>query len=143
MTTSRSDRVLLIVDTEPQGKARPRFDSRSRRTYTPAKTLAYEWEIRQAWKETHAGRPPMVGDVEVQIVARFRMPKTWSERKKKQTDGSPCRKKPDADNIAKAVLDALNEYAYADDAQVVGLKVSKRWATRSSVEILISEVLNE
>lgn len=143
MTTCRSDQVVLIVDTEPQGKARPRFDSRSRRTYTPTKTLAYEWEIRQAWKEIHGDRSPMVGDVEVEIVARFRMPRTWSERKRQRIDGSPCRKKPDADNIAKAVLDALNEYAYADDAQVVGLKVSKRWAPRSSVEIRISEVRNE
>lgn len=143
MTTSRSDQVVLTVDTEPQGKARPRFDSRSHRTYTPAQTLRYEWEIRQTWKERYSDRAPMVGDLAVEIIARFRMPVSWSARKRQRTEGSHCRKKPDADNIAKAVLDALNEYAYADDAQVVELKVSKRWASAGSVEIRISEVRNE
>lgn len=33
--------------------------------------------------------------------------------------------KPDADNIAKAVLDALNGVAYADDKQVVILESRK------------------
>lgn len=32
-------------------------------------------------------------------------------------------KKPDIDNIVKAVLDALNEVAYRDDTQVVELQV--------------------
>ena len=34
-------------------------------------------------------------------------------------------KKPDIDNIVKAVLDALNEVAYRDDTQVVELQVRK------------------
>lgn len=36
--------------------------------------------------------------------------------------------KPDADNLAKAVLDALNGVAYDDDSQVCHLTVSKRFA---------------
>ena len=37
-------------------------------------------------------------------------------------------KKPDCDNIQKAVLDALNKLAYADDKQVVSSFVDKRYA---------------
>jgi Holliday junction resolvase RusA-like endonuclease len=36
----------------------------------------------------------------------------------------PC-KKPDADNIGKAILDSLNDVAYHDDAWVVDLQVLK------------------
>lgn len=142
MTISRSDSVL-IVPVEPEGKARPRFDSRSRRTYTPTKTIKYEWTIREAWQNHFPGRPPLVGDVDVQIIARFRMPSSWSRKKRTETLLTPCRKKPDTDNIAKAVLDALNGLAYVDDAQVVRLHVSKVWGLVGAVEIRISEVRNE
>lgn len=37
--------------------------------------------------------------------------------------------KPDADNIAKLILDALNGVAYKDDAQVISLKVKKHKRT--------------
>ena len=36
--------------------------------------------------------------------------------------------KPDADNIAKAVCDALNGIAYKDDKQITCLTVDKVWA---------------
>ena len=35
--------------------------------------------------------------------------------------------KPDADNVAKIILDALNGYAYEDDSQVTELTVMKRY----------------
>lgn len=38
--------------------------------------------------------------------------------------------KPDCDNVAKAILDALNGVAYEDDKQVVGLVVIKHDRTR-------------
>ena len=34
--------------------------------------------------------------------------------------------KPDADNVAKLVLDAINGTAFVDDSQVVSLSVAKR-----------------
>ena len=49
-------------------------------------------------------------------------------------------KKPDTDNIAKAILDALNGLAYYDDAQIVELTVAKRYGTVPCVEVVISEV---
>lgn len=44
-------------------------------------------------------------------------------------------KKPDIDNIVKAVLDALNEVAYRDDTQVVELQVRKQYSERPRLEI--------
>ena len=37
-------------------------------------------------------------------------------------------KKPDADNIAKIICDALNDVAYKDDTQVVMLTIIKKYA---------------
>src|SRR5262245_39573917 len=41
--------------------------------------------------------------------------------------------KPDADNLIKAVLDALNGLAYKDDSQVFALAVSKMYAAEGEV----------
>jgi len=51
-------------------------------------------------------------------------------------------KKPDADNIAKIVLDALNGVAYTDDTQVVNLSVQKRYGEVAEVKVEITEVNN-
>lgn len=42
--------------------------------------------------------------------------------------------RPDADNVAKLVLDALNGAAWEDDTQVVSLSVVKRDRTRREGE---------
>ena len=49
-------------------------------------------------------------------------------------------KKPDADNIAKAILDALNGLAYYDDAQVVHLEVQKRYSNEPRAEVFINDI---
>ena len=53
--------------------------------------------------------------------------------------GYAC-KKPDADNIAKSVLDALNGFAYNDDNQIVCLTVQKLYDTNARVEITIEKL---
>lgn len=49
-------------------------------------------------------------------------------------------KKPDIDNIVKAVLDALNKVAYRDDTQVVELQVRKQYSERPRLEICLEKV---
>lgn len=46
--------------------------------------------------------------------------------------------KPDADNIIKAILDALNTYAYKDDAEVVSVTAEKRYSTTPRVEVTLT-----
>lgn len=83
--------------------------------------LAY----RKKYKEVATEKP-----VRVYIQANFKAPKSWSKRKKAQAALGMYRptKKPDADNIAKAICDALNGVAYKDDKQIVELKVEKYYA---------------
>jgi Holliday junction resolvase RusA-like endonuclease len=49
-------------------------------------------------------------------------------------------KKPDADNILKAVLDALNGLAYNDDSQIVSARIEKLYSDNPRVEIVISNL---
>ncbi|EKC62922.1 endodeoxyribonuclease RusA family protein [human gut metagenome] len=55
-------------------------------------------------------------------------------------DGTPHIKRPDVDNVAKAILDALNGHAYNDDSAIALLTVQKYQTTGASrVEVTIEE----
>ena len=87
-----------------------------------------------------AGRGLFTGPVEVSIVAWFPMPASWSKKKRREHEGRWHTQKPDADNIAKAVLDALSDH-WQDDCQVVILTVQKRWWSGTGLtQIRVSEI---
>ena len=121
-----SDQVHIIVPGQPVGKGRPRF-ARGR-TYTPARTKQYEQLIADQARAAvlDAGWDPTPLPVKLTILAQFEIPKSWTQKKKHQALlGEITPGRPDIDNIAKAVLDALNGIAYQDDAQVMQLNVKK------------------
>ena len=62
------------------------------------------------------------------------MPTSWSRKKRAEHDDRPHRQRPDADNLLKALLDAL----YDEDAHVWDIRVSKRWGETG--QIIIKEV---
>lgn len=102
-------------------KQRPRF-TRSGRTYTPKKTLQFEQQIRETWREQYGdGYAGFEGPVSIQIETSRPLcksnPKHWA--------GRQDLKKPDFDNIGKVVCDALNGVAYRDDSQIFEAKVRK------------------
>lgn len=57
------------------------------------------------------------------------MPRSWSKQKKEEMDGRPHRQKPDADNLVKALLDAL----YSEDAGVWNFEVTKLWGSQGMI----------
>ena len=75
--------------------------------------------------------------IKVRIQAFYEVPKSCSKvRRTAMLNGEllPA-KKPDIDNVVKAVLDALNKVAYRDDNQVVELKIRKQYSERPRLEI--------
>ena len=52
-------------------------------------------------------------------------------------------KKPDIDNVVKALADALNHVAYRDDTQIVDCQVRKFYADEPRVEVLIRQIGGE
>lgn len=116
------------------GKGRPRF-TRGGHVYTPKATRDYEMAIREAY-ENATGRPPepFSGPISVCIMTYRQLPKSTP----KSVLSEPDTHKPDIDNVAKIVLDALNGVAWEDDAQVVSLTVSKLKRTRSTERLSVS-----
>ena len=50
-------------------------------------------------------------------------------------------KKPDLDNVIKAVLDALNGVAYKDDSRIVRIEARKEYSDSPRLEIHIKDVI--
>lgn len=116
------------------GKQRPRVTAHG--TYTPARTRKAEAAVRAAYIAAGGGIFARHVPVEVTITTQRPLPKS----RPKRTAIEPDTFKPDADNVGKLVLDALNGVAYADDGQVTRLTVRKRDRDRLQQERTIVTV---
>ena len=68
----------------------------------------------------------------------FKIPKSWT--KKQKAEAKWHIKKPDIDNLQKAVKDALNGIAYRDDSQVCKVMALKQYAESDGVLIEIEKM---
>ncbi len=103
--------------------------------YTPQKTTDYEKLVAQA--AVLAGCKPLEGPVKVLIECWFQFPKSKDALKKIAANKGQCTKRPDADNLAKGILDSLNSVAYLDDAQVYSLTVTKGYDDTPCVDVTL------
>lgn len=108
-----------------RGKGRVRFVRQTGRTYTPDATAEAMERIRMAYVDAGGGKAPKGQPVSVLIMVSRPLPST----RPKRVTSEPDVYKPDVDNVAKLVLDALNGCAWEDDTQVIDLQVIK--ASRS------------
>lgn len=117
---------MIKIPGRPRGKARPRFYNGH--AYTPKNTRDFEKEIRVCYLQQDGRK--IDGSVSVNIEAIFKIPESWSKKKKWETidQGKRPDVRPDIDNIVKIVMDALNGIAYDDDSQVVEIKARKIYA---------------
>lgn len=136
--------VKFTVLGEPQGKGRPRFQKAGQfvRTYTPDATVAYEnlvkVEYRRQCKDYmfEKGR-----QIDVRIAAYYSIPKSAPKKKQAQMLANEIRpmKKPDMDNVAKVILDSLNQIAYHDDVQVVDCQLRKFYGANPRIVVTIKD----
>ena len=129
------DSITFTLLGTPVPKGRPRFGNG--RAYTPKRTKDYENALKALIKEQN-----ITGPIEVTINAVF--PRPQRLKPKKYPDGLILHtKRPDLDNIVKAVLDALNK-TLQDDAQVCVIHAYKYYAERSGeprTEVTIKEAI--
>ena len=109
--------------------------------YTPDDTAAYEDLARIKFKEQH--RQPLEGEVAARITAYYGIPKSAPRKRRELMEANQIRpmKKPDADNVSKIILDALNGLAYHDDSQVVELTISKKFSLYPRVEVELWQIM--
>lgn len=134
--------VSFTIPGEPQGKGRPRVGKIGghARMFTPAKTAAYEVLIAHAAQQAMAGAAPLDCACAVQVSITVSVPASWSKKKQAAAllgEVLPT-KKPDADNVVKAVFDGMNGVVWRDDVQAVDLAVRKRYGATPGVFVRVS-----
>lgn len=125
----------FTIQGKPKGKDRPRFYKGH--AYTPPETKKYEGLVRWAYHAANGYK--YGGGVAIVIDAYFKPPaRTTKAMLQKMLD---CelrpKRKPDLDNVAKIIMDALNGIAYDDDSQVVELTVRKWFGLTDKVTVKI------
>ena len=128
-------------------KQRPRMGGR--RAYTPKKTKDYEQKVRQAFSDAYHGDVP-VYEADTPVRASIQViqgvPQSWSKKKREAALSgvvAPTTRNGDLDNIAKSILDALNECVYHDDCQVTTLIISKRYGSQPCAIVKFNEDKHE
>lgn len=134
--------VKFFVPGKPQGKGRPRATARGKfvKMYTPSKTVTYESTIALFAKQAMAGKPPLDNPAIAKLWVYMPIPKSWSKKRKLAAlsgETMPITK-PDADNVVKAVFDAINNIVWIDDVQVVALSVFKKYSETPGVDVEIN-----
>jgi Holliday junction resolvase RusA-like endonuclease len=136
--------VSFTVPGEPRGKGRPRatITAGHARTYTDAKTEAYESLVRLAAAAALGDRLRFDEALALTLVIRMEPAASASGRKRLAMLAGTIRptKLPDADNVLKAVLDGCNKVAFRDDALVVQISVSKVYAAIPGLDVTIAPV---
>jgi len=128
--------MKVTIFVEPAGKARPRTVRRGDKTitYTPQKTRDIEYDIRRRVMD-ELMLLPFPPKMPLRIVATF-----YRLRPK----GSPKRillpvTRPDWDNYAKLLTDALEKYLYENDSQITTAVINKMFWSPAMIEFEIEE----
>jgi len=112
-------RWTVVVEGVPVAQPRPRVYG----THTVSdstKSRVWKQQVKMAW----GAGPKYDGPVCLRLT--FFMPRPKRLMRKKDPDKAiPAPVRPDLDNLAKAVLDALEGLAFDNDSQVVGLDLRK------------------
>lgn len=137
--------VHLTFPFEPKPKLRPRFHIYRGRilTQTPYATKEFENRIAEYYLAQTKGYKFERGvPLAIKIYFGMPVPKSFTKKKCKQiVDGELWHTiKPDCDNLTKSILDALNEVAWHDDAQITSLSVHKGYSIDGAyISLSISE----
>ena len=123
---------------EPKGKERPRF-CHNGQIYTPKQTTTYEQQIIfDYYKQCGNVKFNENSQLELSVAAYFKIPK--KKKAEMRIGGIRPTKKPDGDNILKAVADALNGVCYKDDKNIVKMSIEKFYSDVPRIEVVVQEV---
>lgn len=138
--------VEFFLEGTPKGKGRPRF-TRMGRTYTPPETKAYEAAISHAFKcaaeEQGLHIPVFPVDVGVRLSVRIYHKPSKSTRKSTREamldNLIPCVRKPDIDNVLKAICDGLESWGFENDTQVTSIHAVRLWGEFPGIFVKLEE----
>ena len=130
--------ITFSVPGDPVPQPRPRVSTRGgfARAYVPSKHPVHDYRTQLAVAARLAGLTPTGEPLSVVIDAVFERPK--SHRNKSGVKGTaPKLPRPDVDNVAKAVLDSLQD-VMGDDTMVARLVVEKSYGQEARTTVRVS-----
>ena len=138
---------LAIIYFEIKGTPKPlqRHRHFGRRAYDPSKKDKKQFYLLAS---EHKPDTPIDGPIRLGVVFYFNRPKSHYRTGKFSyllKDDAPAFKtsKPDIDNLAKFVADALQPNFYKDDSQIIELKAEKYYVSHGEparTEVMIDEI---
>lgn len=133
--------IVFTVPGEPQGKGRPRIGrvGQHARMFTPAKTVAYEGLVALAAQEAMQGRDMITGPVLIELHILHGVPQSMSKKRKALALAGQLlpMKKPDTDNVLKAICDGCNGVVWKDDVQATDGVFRRRYSETPGVRVRI------
>ena len=136
--------INFVIPGVPVAKGRPRFARHGAfvRTFTPEKTASYENLVKVKAEEAMQGRALIDGPCVVTLSLFVTPPASWSKKKTNDalTGAIYPTSKPDADNVLKGILDAMNDIVFKDDKQVVDFACSKRFALTARAVVKVEAI---
>lgn len=141
--------AYFVIAGKPQGKARARtfYNPKLGRvqSMTPENTVLYENLVKQSFVQQADkdarwfNKEPLA----VYITAFYPIPASTTKKDRQLICSGKLypTKKPDADNVAKVICDALNGVAYGDDTQIIKLSILKAYTEEQPrVQVCIEEI---
>jgi Holliday junction resolvase RusA-like endonuclease len=135
--------IMFTIYGEPVPKGRPRFSTRGKFpvAYTPEKTKNYESDVGMMAKAAMGASEPLEGALEAFIYVTFAVPASYS---KKRTEAclsgqEKHTKKPDLDNVVKAVLDGMSDIVFLSDSQITSIHATKVYGEVAKVEVMVRQ----
>jgi Holliday junction resolvase len=143
--------IYFIIPGEMVGQGRPRATTINghARMYEPQKSVNYQNLVKMLATEKMEGRPPFIGQIEIDITPKKAIPDSYPKWLKEMllAEGSQAQPmcKPDNDNIEKAIMDGMNKIVYRDDTQVTVNHTSKRFGEKNEVFVTVwyNKTLND
>jgi len=140
--------LTVTIPGSPVAKGRPRASVVDGRVHVRSPKKSASWETHAAWLMSNAKQGIChEGPVSVVIEAVKQRPSGGGYPSRKMDPDGECLRvrKPDLDNVAKAVLDALEKSGViANDIQVAELHATNLWARRGCAgEVRVSVSLPE
>lgn len=134
--------LSFTVPGNARGKGRPKATARAGfvRMYTDKATATYENMVALKAQEALSGRPPLDEPLALGLVVRVCPPASTPKKKRAAMLAGEMAhtRKPDLDNVIKAVLDGCNGIAFRDDVLVDQITARKRWSEVAGVDVVLT-----
>lgn len=131
--------IFFTIPGEPVPFARA--GALGKRRFTPKKQGDFMGAVRTIAARAMEGAAPIDGPVSMTVRAVYLVPASWSKRKRAAAYWKAS--KPDADNVAKIIKDAISTIVFCDDAQVASLTVTKTYGPTAFVDVRVERLVFE